>query len=198
MPGRARSTYTGLILAQRGMVRMPSSHHEQIPKIVWFSCLLRPEKVLDAGFGFGKYGFLLREYLEVPLGRYDPADWRVRIDGIEAYAPYVHELQRAIYDTIHIGDALAILKKMPAAAYDLILAIDVLEHFTKEDGGAFIAECRRVGANTLISTPIEPMRQEAWYGNEFETHRSKWTVQEMLDHGARFFVADSASLIAMF
>ena len=108
---------------------MPSSHHEQIPKIVWYACIQRPNTVLDIGFGFGKYGYLLREYLEIPSGRYDPADWQVRIDGIEAYAPYVQSFHRAIYNRIFIGEALAVMKDLPDQAYDLILAIDVLEAF---------------------------------------------------------------------
>lgn len=43
---------------------MPTSHPNQINEIIQIAELLRPASVLDVGVGYGKYGFLLREYLE--------------------------------------------------------------------------------------------------------------------------------------
>ena len=44
---------------------MPSSHYFQLNEIVDLIALTNPVKVLDIGVGFGKYGFLAREYLEL-------------------------------------------------------------------------------------------------------------------------------------
>ena len=50
----------------------------------------------------------------------------------------------------------------------------------------------------MVSTPIQPGEQGAWGGNEYEVHRCGWSVQELLDLGARVFIADPVSLIAMY
>ena len=49
---------------------------------------LQPRSILDVGCGFGKYGMLLREYLDVWHERYDKERWQVRIVGIEAFEQY--------------------------------------------------------------------------------------------------------------
>lgn len=42
---------------------MPSSFHEALSIVVPFVIDLAPVRILDVGVGFGKYGFLFREYL---------------------------------------------------------------------------------------------------------------------------------------
>jgi hypothetical protein len=158
---------------------VPSSFYDAIPVVLAFVTGLRPASVLDVGIGFGKYGLLFREYLDVdtaPDGAdpFDPAARRVRIDGIEAHPPYVTPLQRAIYDAIHVGDALAVLPGLPR--YDLVFAADVLEHFTRADGERFLAEATAHAAQgVLIVTPALDIEQSPVFGNVHETHRSFWT-----------------------
>lgn len=50
--------------------------------------IMDPRSVLDIGTGFGKYGILCREYLELWDGRQQYSDFKRRIDGVEAYSPY--------------------------------------------------------------------------------------------------------------
>ena len=109
---------------------MPTSHLHQINEIVELIVLTNPQTVLDVGVGFGKYGALAREYLELRDGRNQYHDWQRRIDGIEVFPDYLTPLHDYIYDTVHVGNATEI---MPALnlRYDLVLLIDVLEHFTK-------------------------------------------------------------------
>ena len=49
--------------------------------------------ILDIGCGFGKYGMLFREYLDVWHERYERQQWRVRLVGIEAYEQYRNPIQ---------------------------------------------------------------------------------------------------------
>ena len=77
---------------------MPSSNPDQINEIMSLVLGLRPESVLDIGIGFGKYGFLCREYLEICYGSKKYNDWQKRIDGIEAFEEYITPLQRQIYN----------------------------------------------------------------------------------------------------
>ena len=89
-----------------------------------------PASVLDIGIGFGKIGFLAREYTDVRLGRY--FNWQTKIDGIEIFEKYVTPLQRAIYSNIYVGNAIDILPTL--GDYDIIICSDMLEHLSEKDG----------------------------------------------------------------
>ncbi|HEX6026348.1 MAG TPA: class I SAM-dependent methyltransferase [Solirubrobacter sp.] len=156
---------------------MPSSFPDALSVVAAWVQALRPASVLDVGIGFGKYGVLFREYLDVSprseRGR-DTAPAAVRIDGIEAWEPYVGPLQRAIYDRIHVGDALAVLPSL--GRYELVFAADVLEHFTRDDGERFLdAAAAHATLGVLIVTPALDLEQGEVLGNPFERHRSFWT-----------------------
>jgi hypothetical protein len=44
---------------------MASSFLNQVPSIIYLVQKIRPEKILDIGKGFGKYGFLIHEYWSI-------------------------------------------------------------------------------------------------------------------------------------
>ena len=84
---------------------MPSSRPELVPFVVNLVMQLQPRSILEIGTGFGKYGFLFREYLDIWAAAADPSrllpeNWQVRIDGIECFPAYISELQHRIYDRI--------------------------------------------------------------------------------------------------
>jgi len=157
---------------------MPSSHPNQISRIMQIVLRRKPDSVLDIGIGFGKYGFLCREYLELWDGREAYRDWKRRIDGIEVFEAYVTDLQRRIYDRIYIGDALDVLPSIDGV-YDLILLIDVLEHFSFADGCRLLEACRVKGRGVLVATPKQVRAQGAAFGNEHETHRFQWRPEHL-------------------
>ena len=173
---------------------MPTSHHFQLNEIVDLIFRTRPRKMLDIGVGFGKYGFLAREYLELwnESGNYNR--WQVQIDGIEAFEDYITPLQKQVYDTLFIGDALKIMPGM-TEKYDLILLIDVLEHFTFEEGTRLLEECRRLSHNMIISVPKAMSVQEEVFGNPYEIHRYPWSRKELKKTGNVFFIYNIRSLI---
>lgn len=163
---------------------MPSSFPDALSVVAAWVQTLRPTTVLDVGIGFGKYGLLFREYLDVSRRsergeRYDAPSTVVRIDGVEAYEPYVGPLQRAIYDHIYVGDALAVIPSL--ARYDLVFAADVLEHFTRADGERFLeAAAAHAAMGVLIVTPALDLEQDDVFGNPFERHQSFWTPDDFV------------------
>ncbi|MFN3476386.1 MAG: hypothetical protein ACK4Z6_02365 [Candidatus Methylomirabilales bacterium] len=161
---------------------MPSSFPEAIPLILSFLMELKPKSILDVGIGFGKWGLLFREYLDLNVqgecGKgFDPKRRLLRLDGLEAYAPYVGEHQRAIYDTIYLGEALSLLPQLQP--YDLVFGTDILEHFTKEEGWAFVREAEALARQgVLLVTPAIEFEQGPIFGNPYEIHRSVWTPDD--------------------
>ena len=153
-----------------------------------------PKSVLDVGVGFGKYGFLSREYLELWDGRSDYKNWKRQIDGIEVFSDYLTPVHNYIYDHIYQGNAFDVLPNLEKK-YDLILLIDVLEHFEQQQGYEILLECIKHGKNMIISTPKNIGNQKDAFGNVFETHRFQWKKENFEKFDKKFFLPNKLSLI---
>lgn len=162
---------------------MPSSTPFQINEIMGLVMAVNPQSVLDVGCGFGKYGVLCREYLELWDGRneYAKEKWQRRIDGIEIHWPYVTRLHDYIYDHVYCNDAVDCLHRIPDC-YNLVLLIDVLEHFKRDVGEELIDLCLRRHLNILIATPKQAKEQGAVFGNPHEQHLSQWHAPDFEQH----------------
>ncbi len=167
---------------------MPFSHSSQLSTIVGFIEEADPGSVLDVGVGMGQYGVLARHNLE-SLNLFDVSnwkgrqrsrqEWKVRIDGIEGFAAYLTPVHEYAYDEIRIGDALDVLPTIEDDTYELVLAIDILEHLEEQDGARFLEQLRRVSSKyVLVSTPKVVHRQVV-FANPYENHRSSWSTEEL-------------------
>lgn len=185
---------------------MPFSYSNQISAIVGYAEDLKPTSVLDVGVGMGQYGFLLRTNLEnVNLfeihgdtaNQRNKSDWKIKIDGIEGYAGYLTPVHDYAYNKIYIGEALNLLASLASRSYDLVLAIDILEHFDKADGIAFLKECLRVSSRrVVISTPKDFIEQDV-AANPFENHRPHWIEEDLKNCGFETSLPNSLSIIAI-
>ena len=170
---------------------MPSSSPTLLTPIVQTILHLWPRAGLDVGCGWGKWGALLREYLD-GWGPGADGSRRTRIDAVEIWAPYIGPLHAAVYDEVFFPvDAVDFLEATPAdrgmrsapSAYDLILCIDMIEHLDEANGRRFVAAALRRGKTLLISTPMNPSPQEAVFGNEHERHVSRWKPSDFESPG---------------
>lgn len=167
---------------------MPSSRAETIPHVINIVGSYKPKSILDVGIGFGKYGFLFREYLEIWTDtesgkRVHPRNWKTRIDGIEIWKKYISRVQRAVYDNIHIGDALAVIRGL--GIYDVIFCGDMIEHLTKAQGHILINFMVDHAAKAVVIVSpaykertrddgVVVKKQGRSHGNPFEAHLSHW------------------------
>lgn len=167
---------------------MPSSHPSLIPCVISVIRQIRPDSILDVGIGFGKWGYLFREYTDIveseeEPGRYPRTGWRVRIDGIEAFAPYLHDGHRFAYDRVHVGDVREVLPAL--GSYDVIFLGEIIEHLTLEDGQALLRLAREhANKYVLATTPVADTGQGEACGNPLERHLSVWTPDDFLRVGA--------------
>ena len=173
---------------------MPTSHLYQLNEIVELIVLTNPTSVLDIGVGFGKYGFLAREFLEIWSDWENYLNWKRRIDGIEIFEKYLTPVHKFIYDNIYIGNAIDILPNLNIK-YDLILLIDVLEHFEYDEGIKLLKLCNQRGRNIIISTPINIGKKGEAFGNPYEVHKFQWTSRHFKKFKNSFFVPNDLSLI---
>lgn len=174
---------------------MPISHSQQLNEVTQILMVTKPDSVLDIGAGFGKYGVLAREYLELWDGREKYLDWKRRIDAIEVFKEYVTPLYDFIYDNTYIGNAIEIVPKL-TAHYDLILLIDIIEHLDYKEGMQLLKDCLKAGHNVLVSTPKDIGHQDDKFGNPYEEHKFQWTEKlfQSLPHSV--IIPNQASLIS--
>jgi hypothetical protein len=152
---------------------MGSSSWQNIGYSVGLIQEVDPFSILDVGIGFGKWGFLSREFLDGWAGREPKEMWQRRIDGVEVFPAYIQEHQRFLYSNIYLGNVLDVLPTL--SAYDLIICGDVVEHFEKEDGLRLLRMCVQKSKHVLVHIPIgDAFGQNAINGNEHERHLSQW------------------------
>lgn len=169
---------------------MPISWYESIPAILKKVEQLKPQSILDIGIGFGKYGVLLREVLELSDQRYHKDTWKLQIDGVEAFSGYQNPLHEHIYDCVYYENISELIERLPS--YDVILMIDVLEHFEKDTGLTLLRTLVKLSKKALIiSTPQYPSPQDEYLGNKFEEHKSRWTNVDLREFD---FTADSVRI----
>jgi len=161
---------------------MPSSIYQNIPTILTEIMLSVPNSILDIGVGFGKTGFLCREYLEVWNKRLIRSEWRVRIDGIEICERYVTPVVNEIYNNIYIGDASQVINSLDF--YDVIVANDVIEHIEKKKAlGLLKTLSEKFNKKMILSIPLGDKWLDANKSfidiNPAEAHISAWTQSEL-------------------
>ena len=154
---------------------------------------LQPQSVLDIGSGFGKYGLLCREYLDLWDGR-QKYEFVKQIDGVEVFSKYITPIHKFVYNNIYNDDIIKLVYKLDFK-YDLVLLIDVLEHIEKNEGRSLLKILVNKNKGILIGTPKNPSQQKDVFDNIYETHQSKWLKEDFETIGECFFIPDCLSFI---
>ncbi len=144
---------------------------------------LDPSTILDVGIGFGRWGILFREFLEIWGDRNYSGKWKRQIDGVEIFPDYIKPYHNYFYDNIYIENARDLVRRMKNK-YDLINCGDVIEHFEKKEALEFIDICLSKSKYLLINIPIgDNWKQGAINDNEYEIHRSAWSNADFKKYG---------------
>jgi len=139
----------------------------------------RPQSVLDAGIGFGLFGHLLRQYLDVWEGRIQREDWCIRIDGIEIDERRIQPHARYLYDEVFVGDIRELVPLCASrSAYDVILFGDVLEHLPKDDAALLLRKAIALATKLVV---VRIPLGDGWRKKgreEPDHHRSTWSLDD--------------------
>lgn len=168
------------------------------PVIANIARQIRPASVLDVGVGFGKYGFLFREFTDIwdatDLVTLQKEHWRTRIDGIEATRAYLTPVHDFIYDRVYVGNATEVIDRL--GCYDIIMMGDCLEHFEKSDGEALVTKLyERANHSVILTFPELCSERRHVRGNPYEDHASRWSKKDFRSFaqvGYRLFEARAA------
>lgn len=146
--------------------------------------LVEGATVLDLGCGFGHWGHLLKTHYHSD----DPA-LAAHVTGVDIHDGNVAFCaSTGVYDALVCGDALAFLARQRPAAFDTIIATELIEHLPKQGGERLLDELVRVAARVaILSTPnweyLRPGAATMTGYNEHEAHVSSWTPGEFRRRG---------------
>jgi hypothetical protein len=158
---------------------MGTSNWQNISYCVGILRRLQPASVLDIGTGFGRWGMLCREFLDVCEGREARSLWQVRIEGIEAFPQCLTPLHDYVYDKVHVGDAVHVLPTL--GTFDVIYLGDVVEHQSKSRACALLDEAvGHARQAAIVTIPIGDVwpHEMGSDGNAHHTHRSVWEPED--------------------
>lgn len=145
---------------------MPSSHPEGREWAAERIALTTAPLIIDIGCGEGTYSDIARE-------QRPDAFWV----GVEIWQPYVDEYKLwSKYDVVAVRDARSY--ELPTVPYVLICG-DVLEHMTRAESVALLANAKLHAEAIMVSVPIIDYPQHAHNGNPYEAHIDQWTHEQM-------------------
>ncbi|MEO8167615.1 MAG: class I SAM-dependent methyltransferase [bacterium] len=101
--------------------------------------------------------------------------------GVEYFAPALEEARKAgSYNEYCLADVRDIGKHFSENQFDCCVALDVIEHLTKEDGHKLIADMERIARKKIVFfTPNGFLPQTSLYDNDLQEHLSGWSASEM-------------------
>ena len=117
--------------------------------------------------------------------------------GVDAFAPSLEEArQNATHDAFvlaDIGEGNLALRVREAGyeSLDLVVLLDVVEHFPRQAGFRLLEACESLAAKyVLVKTPNGFVPQGPEYGNPWQRHLSGWFAHDFESLGYRVYGAD--------
>jgi SAM-dependent methyltransferase len=104
--------------------------------------------------------------------------------GVDGHAPSLEEAKRNnTHHEFHCADVRTIGAIFPARGFDACIALDLIEHLTKEDGLRLLKDMETIASRrVIVFTPNGFMPQQSRDG-DLQEHLSGWDPQEMRSLG---------------
>lgn len=131
-----------------------------------------PARLLDVGCGNNS-----------PLLRFSRRpDYAV---GVDLHRPWLDESRRkGIHDEYVEANILELGDRFAPGQFEVVLACDVLEHLTPDDGAVLLDLMESIASErVVVLTPNGFVPQGETWGNPFQVHRSGWTVEALRSRG---------------
>ena len=135
------------------------------------------EKILDVGCGKGIWSHLIRSRNGCE---------RVHIIGIDIFKPYLRLCRKFnLYDDLLLCHACFL--PFRGEVFDVVLASEIIEHLTKDEGLRMLNELERVSIGRVIITCPQGYEPRKGKSVNVEEHRSAWYASELKRKGYHVF-----------
>lgn len=107
--------------------------------------------------------------------------------GFESYQPDYEEAQRRkTHNQFVQGDARNLPNYFQPKQFDAVIAVDVIEHFAKEDGLKLMQDMEKLARKKVVLfTPKGFLTQRHFADGDLQMHLSGWEPAEMEGYGYR-------------
>ena len=130
------------------------------------------DTVLDLGCGYNSP----IQYCDVPFSV-----------GVELHDPYLEESKKKGLHNEYIKADIRKMELKPKS-FDAVIAIDLLEHLTKQEGYTLIKKMETWARKKVIITrPNGYLWQNGYDDNPLQEHKSGWSVKELRDLGFKVY-----------
>lgn len=111
-----------------------------------------------------------------------------RLVGVDGYGPAIEEARsNNTHHEFHLSDVRTIGEAFPPKSFDAVVALDLIEHLTKEEGHKLLAGMERIASRRIvIFTPNGFVPQMSQDG-DLQEHLSGWEPREMRGFGYDVF-----------
>lgn len=105
--------------------------------------------------------------------------------GIDIFEPWLNESEvEKIHDKYYKLDVLKLDSKFKEKSFDSVIALDLLEHLTKEQGSELLEKMEKIARMRIIiftTNGYNPQHESD--NNPWNVHKSGWTIKEMKHRG---------------
>ena len=123
------------------------------------------------------------------------------IFGVDAYQPYIDDLKAKGHIHVYCGRIEKYMPDFKKNSFDVVMAIDSIEHMVKPAALKVIGQMERVARKrVIIFTTIGFVKQEREENTEFQRHRCGFTPIEFEDLGYEVYQrigGDTPSFLAV-
>jgi len=134
--------------------------------------LVNCDRVLDLGCGYNS----TLQYCNVPFSV-----------GVESFNPYLQESKKKGIHNQYIKADIRKIEFQPEA-FDAVVAIEVLEHLTKQEGAQLLNKMERWATKKIIiTTPNGYLWQDGYDDNPLQEHKSGWSIEELRNFEFKVF-----------
>lgn len=124
--------------------------------------------------------------------KYIPAQIRV---GVDIHEPYFKHIESDVPYVVVKHDIRKLDKIFTPKSFDLVIALDIIEHITKKEGLELMKQCEKIARKAvIIETPNGYVPQDidiqGHGGDKWQTHRSGWVPKDFTKRGYEVVVRD--------
>lgn len=144
---------------------------------------------------FSKYDVIIegevkdcKTLLDVGCGANSPVQTfnrNIHCTGVDAFAPSIERSKKkGIHNAYVQADVLQIDTLFGPKCFDIVVALDLVEHLEKQDGLKLLDKMERIAAKkVVIYTPNGFLPQGNRESNPWQVHLSGWTPEEFRSRG---------------
>ncbi|CAN2040206.1 Methyltransferase type 11 domain-containing protein [Candidatus Magnetomoraceae bacterium gMMP-15] len=139
----------------------------------------------------------IKTVLDVACGlslksQYIDADLRI---GVDIYRPFLEKIETDIPYAVINADVMQIDKLFLPKSFDLVLALDIVEHIEKDEALKLLDMAEEIARiAVIVETPkgFVPQNIDIWGhgGDTYQTHRCGWEPEEFINRGYQVILRD--------